>query len=151
MILIKWNEWIVLQKYTGCKRSKFLSPFTKLLNLRLNKEDIKCSLKCNNNYFSTAKSTIPKHFWRGYYKCVRCKSTYVAIIKNIHVNKDVLIEIYIENKCDKCTDKEVKIRVANKERNELAKDLLIRGTLTIKSENIIFNEENSDSIHSMYQ
>ena len=129
-----------------------------MLNFRLNKESIKCNLKCNNNYFTTSSSNS-KHFWRGFYKCITCKATFVAIIKEVTLHNDVVINLEVNNVSCK-EQKEIKIRINSDVRKELAKDLMIKGTLVVKSENIIFNlnrlmylifnQDNLDNIQSIF-
>ncbi len=149
LIIINWKDWLNLQKYVSCRRRKFLSPFTKLLTLRLQKEGIKCCLNCNYNYFSTASVKKPLNFWRGTYGCnnPHCKANYVAIIKQLQLNTDVIIEVYTENECHHDHQEDVKIRIDGDYRKNLGKELLIKGTLMVKSENIIFNRDNVDAIH----
>lgn len=147
-ISISWDDWLRLEQYISCKRKRFLSPFTKLLNLRLRKENISCNLISNNNYFTTAQKIEPKHYWRGYYKCKNCKSTYIAIINTISMKKEVVIDVSIENECNKCKEETIKIRSTGAGRKDLAKDLMIKGTLNVKSNNIIFNAENQENINS---
>ena len=117
--------------------------------MRIKKEKINCTLKCNNNYFTTSRSSNVKHFWRGYYKCTNptCSSSFVAFIQKIEANKDVNIRVTVENE-GKHDAEELKIRITSNERLKLAKDLMIKGTLVVKSENIIFNEENIENIQS---
>ena len=119
-----------------------------MLNFRLNKESIKCNLKCNNNYFTTSSSNSI-HFWRGFYKCITCKATFVAIIKEVTLHNDVVINLEVNNVSCK-EQKEIKIRINSDVRKELAKDLMIKGTLVVKSENIIFNQDNLDNIQSIF-
>jgi cellulase/cellobiase CelA1 len=114
----------------------------------LRKENITCNLISNNNYFTTAKKIEPKHYWRGYYKCKNCKSRYIDIIKEINDKKDVLINITIENDCKKCIEETIKIRSTGASRKDLAKDLMIKGTLNVKSDHLIFNEKNQENIQS---
>ena len=114
----------------------------------MRKENISCNLISNNNYFTTAKKIEPKHYWRGYYKCKNCKSSYVAIIKEINVKKDVIIDITIENDCKKCKEETIRIRSTGAARKDLAKNLMIKGTLNVKSDHIIFNEKNQENIQS---
>ena len=91
----------------------------------------------------------PKHYWRGYYKCKNCKSSYIAILKKISVKKEIIIDVSIENDCSKCKEETLKIRSTGTGRKDLAKDLMIRATLNVKSENIILYEENQENIHSL--
>jgi hypothetical protein len=141
-----------LQKYVSCKRKKFLTPFTRLLNLRVRNENINCNLSCNNNYFTTTKSTTPKHYWRGYYKCSNenCQGKFVAIISKIEYQKVVQIDFFIIESPIIHDENEIKFRTNGEERVNLSKDLLIKGTLTVKSENLLFNEKNIKSFQSIY-
>jgi hypothetical protein len=134
-----------LQKYVSCRRKKFLSPFTHLLTLRLHKEGINCTLKCNNNSFSTSKLKKPNNLWKGLYICTneKCRLEYSATIKEIHVNADIEMSIYFQCVCGHERD-EMKIRVTGENRKEIAKELMINGTMNVKSDHIIFNRDNID-------
>ena len=149
--MIGWDEWLNLQRFISCKRKKFLTPFMHLLNLRIRRNKINCSLKCNNNYFTTTISATSKHFWRGNYKCSNenCLGRFVAIIEKIVINKDVVIDFFVHDIPLNHEENEIKFRINGPERENLAKDLFIKGTMAVKAENIIFNEKNSQSFQSI--
>ena len=46
-IIIAAQEWLELQQHISGKRKKFLTQFTNLLSLRLQKEGIKSALRFN--------------------------------------------------------------------------------------------------------
>ena len=46
-------------------------------------------------------------------------------------------------------ENEIKFRTNGEERVNLSKDLLIKGTLTVKSENLLFNEKKIKSFQSI--
>jgi hypothetical protein len=150
-IFIGWSEWLFLQKFISCKRKKFLTPFTRLLNLRFKKENLNCYLKSNNNYFSTTKSTPPKNYWRGFYKCTHesCPGKFIATIENIEERKDVLINVLIAINPISHIENEIKFQIKGKERINLAKDLIINGTLAVQAENTVFNNENKGNFESI--
>jgi hypothetical protein len=139
-----------LQKFISCKRKK-LTPFTRLLNLRFKKENLNCNLKSNNNYFSTTKSTTPKHYWRGFYKCTHesCPGKFIATIKNIEERKDVQINVLIAIHPISHIENEIKFQIKGKERINLAKDLIINGTLAVQADNTVFNNENKANFESI--
>ncbi len=122
-----------------------------MLNLRLRNNNINCSLKCNNNYFTTTNSVTSKHFWRGYYKCskVDCNGEYVAIIDKIENQKSVVINFFVRISPINHKEQEIKFRINGKERENLAKELLIKGTMTVKSENLIYNDQNIKCFQSI--
>ena len=64
------------------------------------------------------------------------------------MKKEVIIDVSIENECNKCKEETIKIRSTGAGRKDLAKDLMIKGTLNVKSNNIIFNAENQENINS---
>ena len=119
--------------------------------MRIKKENINCTLKCNNNFFTTTNSINAKHFWRGYYKCENstCSSSFIAIIQKVIPNEDIKIDFHVKNEC-KHDSEEIKIRITGDDRKNLAKDLKNKGTLFVKSENIIFNQENIENFQSSF-
>ena len=126
-----------------------------MLNLRFKKENLNCNLKSNNNYFTTTKSSSPKHYWRGFYKCTDeiCPGKFIATIENKEERKDIEIKVLISHKPIFHIDNEIKFQINGEERINLAKDLIINGTLAIQAENTIFNnknKENFESINSKY-
>jgi hypothetical protein len=80
------------------------------------------------------------NYWRGLYLCTNfeCYIKYEAIIKKVEINSDVTVEVSWEGDCNH--KNEIKAsRIIGNERQELAKEFLIKGTSNVKSENIIYN------------
>ena len=146
-IKISWKEWTELQQYVSNNKKTFLVGFTILLSQRVQRENINCFLKCSYNVFSTAsKIKTEKCFWKGVYSCtnIECDITFNAFIKSIKTNEDVILNVtwYGNSKHQRETKEP---RISARERKELGKKLLSRGTINVKAENILKNRVSDEN------
>jgi hypothetical protein len=80
---------------SGKRRKTFLSTFDNLLTLKLQKNGIKCWLKCRSNWFSKEGGNNA-HAWKGSFNCVseKCDILYEAVInESIRINTNVCIDV----------------------------------------------------------
>lgn len=128
-----YSDWLEIQKFVSTdknQRKYFLCDFDKWLSSNLQKQGIKCFIKCSFNYFSRK----PDPVWKGLYKCIDCKNNFSIRILNIgkkytlyaYWNKSINHEFFVEPPTP---------RICGEKRKNLSYELKAKGVSNFVSEN----------------
>ncbi len=153
-VIINFKEWQEHEHfmYVYGKRKTFLEPFTKMLSRRLRKKGVKCCLKRNYNYTTSATINAAKFYWKGLYTCIEpnCDLKYRMCIKNKPCGNDVELFVFWNGTWNH-EEEVIPVRTAGKKRLLQARDIMLNGITNTKAQNILFNKNCTDVKGNFYE
>jgi hypothetical protein len=140
--LFEWQK--LIEEATNPAKVKFLVDFDNVLSEKLQKQGIKCWLRCANNYFGK------KQFWTGKFFCIEksCGIKYDAF----GLKQKESIDIFVSFD-SKTIDHEIiikQLRVSGEQRIIQQKSLLSNGICNTQSFNDIYNSCITDPSKSTF-
>jgi len=138
--ITEWRELIsFISSSNG--RKKFRKPFHNKLNIKIQREGIKCYLLCKSNWFRKNQA------WSGTYKCIDefCKIVYKAYLSNENVlDNKVIITIKWNGTAEHEKIKGDLNRCCGEARKTLGFEILSEGMYNVQSKNNINYSQTSN-------
>lgn len=138
------KHYFILYRIRSGSRFKLNREFTQYLSRKLNINSINCHLNASGNFFKKAnsrKSSSP--YWSGNYYCKKkdCGIQYHFFVRTASISH---LHMIAKRACNHGPFE--KFALYGKRREDLKKEILIKGSYNVKADNFLLNSINANSI-----